>query len=116
VPAATVGIEVVGDRQVDPQAIDASQQQCTRWGSRTVTDPRPQHLPRPYSRFRRARGRVRTSPFAVPLALLLGWAIVVIGLARVADLWIVALAATPLPFALLLTLLCWWAYRRDFYA
>jgi hypothetical protein len=60
--------------------------------------------------------RVRTSPFAVPLALLLGWAIVVIGLARVADLWIVALAATPLPFALLLTLLCWWAYRRDFYA
>jgi hypothetical protein len=60
--------------------------------------------------------RVRTSPFAVPLGLLLGWAVVVIGLARVADFWIVALAATPLPFALLLTLLCWWAYRRDFYA
>lgn len=60
--------------------------------------------------------RVRTSPFAVPLALLIGWGLVVLGLARVADFWIVALAAVPLLFAGVLALLCWWAYRRDFYA
>ena len=39
-----------------------------------------------------------------------------VGLTRVADSWIVALAITPLVFALLLTLGCLLAYRRDFYA
>ena len=39
-----------------------------------------------------------------------------LGLTRVADNWIVALAVTPLVFALLLTLSCLLAYRRDFYA
>ena len=65
---------------------------------------------------RRLRVRVCTNPFAVPVALLLLWAFVVLGLALVADFWIVALAATPLLFAAALALLCWWAYRRDFYA
>jgi predicted permease len=67
-------------------------------------------------RWRRLLVRIRISPFTVPLALLLFWGIVVWGLSRVADSWIVALAAMPLAFAALLTLLCWWAYRRDFYA
>jgi len=60
--------------------------------------------------------RVRTSPFAVPTLLLLLWSLVILGLALVADLWIVALSAMPLLFAGALALLCWWAYRRDFYA
>jgi len=48
--------------------------------------------------------------------LLLFWTTIVLALARVADGWIVGLAATPLAFAALLTLICWWAYRKDFYA
>lgn len=67
-------------------------------------------------RMRRARVRVRTSPFSVPVLLLLVYAGLMIGLTRVADSWIVALAITPLIFALLLTLGCLLAYRRDFYA
>jgi len=60
--------------------------------------------------------RLRVSPWTVPVVLLAGWSVVVLGLARVADPWIVALMAMPLVFAALLALLCWWAYRRDFYA
>ena len=52
----------------------------------------------------------------MPLLLLLLYAGLMIGLTRVADNWIVALAITPLVFALLLTLGCLLAYRRDFYA
>jgi len=67
-------------------------------------------------RLRRFVVRVRTSPFSVPLMLLLVYTGLMIGLTRVADNWIVALAITPLVFALLLTLGCLLAYRRDFYA
>ena len=69
-----------------------------------------------YRRFRRLLVRFRTSPFTVPLLLLLLWCGVVTGLAQVADTWIVLLAACPLLFAALITILCFWAYRRDFYA
>jgi len=48
--------------------------------------------------------------------LLLLWSFVIVGLVRVADLWIAVLSAMPLLFAGALALLCWWAYRRDFYA
>ena len=65
---------------------------------------------------RRVLVRIRTSPFSLPLLLLLVYAGLMIGLTRVADSWIVALAITPLMFALLLTLGCLLAYRRDFYA
>ena len=67
-------------------------------------------------RLRRALVRVRTSPLSVPVLLLMVYACLMIGLTRVADSWIVALAITPLVFALLLTLGCMLAYRRDFYA
>ena len=67
-------------------------------------------------RFRRLLVRVRISSVTVPLLLLLFYAGVMIGLTQVADQWIVALATTPLVFALLLTFGCWLAYRRDFYA
>ena len=77
------------------------------------TPTRPLSLQR---RLRRALVRVRTSPFSVPVFLLLVYAALMIGLTRVADSWIVALAITPLVFALLLTLGCLLAYRRDFYA
>ena len=65
---------------------------------------------------RRLLVRIRTSPFSVPVLLLMFYAGLMIGLTRVADSWIVALAITPLAFALLLTLGCLLAYRRDFYA
>jgi len=39
-----------------------------------------------------------------------------VGLTRVADSWIVGLAAMPLFFAVFLTIGCLLAYRRDFYA
>lgn len=65
---------------------------------------------------RRLLVRLRVSPWTVPAVLLSGWSVVVLCLARVADPWIVALMAMPLVFAALLALLCWWAYRRDFYA
>ena len=67
-------------------------------------------------RFRRVLVRVRVSPVTVPLLLLLFYAGVMVGLTQVADQWIVALATTPLIFALLLTIGCVVAYRRDFYA
>ena len=67
-------------------------------------------------RIRRALVRVRVSPFSVPVLLMLLYSGLMIGLTRVADNWIVALAITPLVFALLLTLGCLLAYRRDFYA
>ena len=67
-------------------------------------------------RFRRLLVRVRTSPFSVPLLLMMMYAGLMVGLTRVADNWIVALAITPLVFAMLLTLGCLLAYRRDFYA
>jgi len=67
-------------------------------------------------RFRRVLVRVRVSPVTVPLLLLLFYAGVMVGLTQVADQWIVALALTPLIFALLLTIGCLVAYRRDFYA
>ena len=67
-------------------------------------------------RLRRLLVRVRTSPLSVPLLLLMIYAGLMVGLTRVADNWIVALAITPLVFALLLTLGCLLAYRRDFYA
>ena len=60
--------------------------------------------------------RLRTSPFSIPILLLLVYAGLMIGLTRVADSWIVALAITPLIFAVLLSLGCLLAYRRDFYA
>ena len=82
--------------------------------------PPPSPIPtRPLSlkrRLRRALVRMRTSPFSIPMVLLLVYAALMIGLTRVADSWIVALAITPLVFALLLTLGCLLAYRRDFYA
>ena len=67
-------------------------------------------------RLRRGLVRMRISPFSVPAVLLLVYAVMMIGLTQVADNWIVALAVTPLIFALLLTLGCFLAYRRDFYA
>lgn len=67
-------------------------------------------------RLRRGLVRLRTSPFSVPVLLLMVYAGLMIGLTQVADNWIVALAITPLVFALLLTLGCLLAYRRDFYA
>ena len=77
------------------------------------TRTRPLTLQR---RLRRLVVRLRTSPFSVPLLLLLLYAGLLIGLTQVADSWIVALAVTPLVFALLLSLGCLLAYRRDFYA
>ena len=67
-------------------------------------------------RLRRFSVRLRTSPFSVPVLLLLVYAGLMIGLTRVADSWIVALAITPLVFALLISLGCLLAYRKDFYA
>lgn len=67
-------------------------------------------------RLRRLVVRLRTWPWLVPGALLVFWLLVMLGLSRVADGWIVLLAATPLLFALLLGVGCLLAYRRDFYA
>lgn len=67
-------------------------------------------------RLRRVLVRVRISPFTVPILLLIFYAGLMIGLSRVADSWIVALGITPLVFALLISLGCLLAYRRDFYA
>lgn len=50
------------------------------------------------------------------MLLLMLYSALMVGLTRVADSWIVALAITPLIFAVLLTLGCLLAYRRDFYA
>ena len=81
----------------------------------TVSPNRRSHLSL-HRRLRRSLVRVRTSPLSVPLLLLLVYLGLMIGLTRVADNWIVALAITPLVFALLLTLGCLLAYWRDFYA
>ncbi len=67
-------------------------------------------------RLRRWLVRMRTSHYTIPGLLLLMYAGLMIGLTQVADSWIVALAITPLVFALLLTLGCLLAYRIDFYA
>ena len=67
-------------------------------------------------RLRRQLVRLRTSPFSVPVLLLLVYFVLMIGLTQVADSWIVALAITPLVFALLISLGCLLAYRKDFYA
>ena len=67
-------------------------------------------------RFRRLMVRVRVSSVTVPLLLLLSYAGIMVVLSQVADPWIVALAATPLIFALVLTIGCMLAYWRDFYA
>jgi len=67
-------------------------------------------------RIRRALVRARVSRGTVPLLLLLVYTSLMIGLTQVADKWIVALAATPLVFALVLAAGCWMAYRNDFYA
>ena len=85
----------------------------TRLSSGVPTTTKPLNLRR---RLRRLLVRIRTSPFSVPLLLMLFYAGLMIGLTRVADSWIVALAMTPLGFALLLSLGCLLAYRRDFYA
>ena len=65
---------------------------------------------------RRRLVRLRTSPFTVPVLLLILYSALMVGLTQVADSWIVALAITPLIFAVLLTVCCLLAYRRDFYA
>lgn len=67
-------------------------------------------------RLRRRWVQVRSWRFSIPLALLAGYGLIMLGLSRVADGWIVLLAAFPLLFALLLALGCLWLYRRDFYA
>jgi hypothetical protein len=67
-------------------------------------------------RFRRLLVRIRVSRVTVPFLLLMFYAIIMVGLSQVADQWIVALATTPLVFALLLTIGCLAAYRHDFYA
>ena len=67
-------------------------------------------------RLRRLLVRIRVSRLTVPLLLLFLWCGIVAGLASVADSWIVLLASSPLFFALFLAMLCFWAYRRDFYA
>lgn len=67
-------------------------------------------------RLRRLLVRLRTWPWLVPSFLLGFWVLVMVGLSKAADIWIVLLAATPLVFALVLALGCLWAYRRDFYA
>ena len=85
----------------------------------TSTTPAEPTLTKPLSlqrRLRRGLVRLRTSPFCVPVLLLFVYVVVMIGLTQVADNWIVALATTPLVFALLLSLGCLLAYRRDFYA
>ena len=85
----------------------------------TSSSPNPPIPPKPLSwkrRLRRWLVRLRTSPFSIPVLLLLIYVGLMIGLTQVADSWIVALAITPLVFALLLTLGCLLAYRLDFYA
>ena len=86
-----------------------------------MTSPLPVSLSRtkPLSlqrRLRRGVVRLRISRFSIPVLLLLVYAVLMIGLTRVADSWIVALAITPLVFALLISLGCLLAYRKDFYA
>ena len=86
-----------------------------------MTSPSPisQSRTKPLSlqrRLRRGLVRLRISPLSVPMLLLLVYTGLMIGLTRVADSWIVALAITPLVFALLISMGCLLAYRKDFYA
>ena len=86
-----------------------------------MTSPSPisQSRTKPLSlqrRLRRGLVRLRISPLSVPMLLLLVYTGLMIGLTRVADSWIVALAITPLVFALLISVGCLLAYRKDFYA
>jgi hypothetical protein len=74
------------------------------------------HLLSNTRRLRRLSVRVRLSPFSVPFLLLFLWAGIISALAQVADTWIVILAVSPLFFAAVITALCLWAYRKDFYA
>ncbi len=67
-------------------------------------------------RLRRQWVRVRTAPALIPVLLVGLYLLIMIGLVRVADFWIVGLAATPLFFAVVLAICCLAAYRRDFYA
>jgi hypothetical protein len=67
-------------------------------------------------RWRRRWVRLRTHPALIPGALVGVYLLVMLGLSRVADGWIVALALVPLLFAIVLGLGCLAAYRRDFYA
>ena len=64
---------------------------------------------------RRLLVRIRVSSISVPVFLLFVWSIFVYGLALAADSWIVVLAASPIAFAVFITSLCLWAYRKDFY-
>ena len=74
------------------------------------------HLLSKTRRLRRLYVRLRLSPLSVPFLLLFLWTGIVSALAQVADTWIVILAVSPLFFAALITVLCFWAYRQDFYA
>jgi len=67
-------------------------------------------------RLRRRWVFLRSSGWWIPSLLLMLYLGLMLGLTLVADAWIVGLAATPLIFAVLLTLGCLLAYRRDFYA
>ena len=60
--------------------------------------------------------RILISPALIPTFLVLTYLAIMVGLTRVADSWIVGLAAMPLFFAVFLTIGCLLAYRRDFYA
>ena len=80
----------------------------TEQTSASPISTRPLSLKR---RLRRGLVRVRISPFSVPGLLLVVYAGLMIGLTQVADSWIVALAITPLCFAVLLSLGCLMAYQ-----
>jgi len=67
-------------------------------------------------RYRRWLIQIRNSQALIPTLLLLVYLGIMFGLTKVADSWIVGLAAMPLLFAVLLTISCLLAYRRDFYA
>ncbi|KZR79892.1 hypothetical protein PMIT1342_01837 [Prochlorococcus marinus str. MIT 1342] len=67
-------------------------------------------------RFKRWLVRIRTSQALIPTLLVLFYLGIMVGLAQVADSWIVGLAAMPLFFAVVLTMGCLLAYLRDFYA
>ena len=66
--------------------------------------------------FRRLAVRIRVSPLSIPLILFIFWTFVVFGLVLSADRWIAILAMSPLFFGIFIALLCFIAYRADFYA
>ena len=67
-------------------------------------------------RLKRRIVRLRTWTGLIPSILVGIYLLIMLGLTHVADGWIVALAATPLFFAIFLASACFLAYRRDFYA